>query len=276
MPELPEVESTRLSLEPGLLGRGIVRAHLRRADICESGIGGTCSARDLLEGATIAQLARHGKQLAIIAADGRTLVVQLGMSGSLRLLTPGAPEPKGHVHAAWTLDDGSRLIFRDPRRFGGLTAFATADALRQTRWSELGPDAGRITGAKLHARAGESKRAIKAALLDQAVLAGVGNIYADESLFCAGIRPSRRADRLVRDEYDALAGAIRRTLARAIRDGGSTIRDYANGAGAAGRAQLTHAVYGRAGGVCLVCGGALRATRIAQRATVYCPRCQAR
>jgi formamidopyrimidine-DNA glycosylase len=276
VPELPEVESTRLSLEPGLLGRVVVQAHLRRADICETGAGKACSAHDLLEGATIARLTRHGKQLALIAADGRTLVVQLGMSGSLRVLVPGAPEPRGHVHAVWTLNDGSRLIFRDPRRFGGLTAFATLDQLRRMRWSELGPDASRITGAKLRSRAGESKRAIKAALLDQAVLAGVGNIYADESLFRAGIRPSRRADRLVRGEYETLAGAIRRTLARAIRDGGSTIRDYANGAGAAGRAQLTHAVYGRAGGACLVCGGALRATRIAQRATVYCPQCQAR
>jgi len=274
VPELPEVESTRLTLEPALLGRRVDRVELRRADVCENASGGPCSARDLLEGATIAELVRHGKQMAVVARDGRVAVVHLGMSGSLRALKAGAKEPTKHVHIAWRLDDGSSLVFRDPRRFGGVRAFPDLDNVRRRLWADLGPDAMRITAKALRERAGRSKRPIKAALLDQEVLAGVGNIYADEALFRAGIRPSRPTARVRCEEFDRLARAIRRTLMLATRRGGSTIRDYVDGAGGRGRAQLTHAVYGRAGEACLVCRGKLKGTRLAGRATVYCPRCQ--
>ena len=142
------------------------------------------------------------------------------------------------------------------------------------RVAQTGPDAVRITAEALRERAGRSKRPIKAALLDQGVLAGVGNIYADEALFRAGIRPSRKAARVRAEEFDRLARAIRRTLMLAVRRGGSTIRDYVDGAGGEGRAQLTHAVYGRAGEACLVCAAELKGRRLAGRATVYCPTCQ--
>jgi formamidopyrimidine-DNA glycosylase len=274
VPELPEVESTRLTLEPALLGRRVERVELRRADVCEDASGRACSARDLLEGGTITELARHGKQMAIVARDGRVAVVHLGMSGSLRALKPGAKEPAKHVHIAWRLDNGATLVFRDPRRFGGVRTFRDLDAVRRTLWADLGPDAMRITAKALREAAGRSKRPIKAALLDQGVLAGVGNIYADEALFRAGIRPSRKAANVRSEEFDRLARGVRRTLMLATRRGGSTIRDYVDGAGGKGRAQLTHAVYGRAGERCLVCGGKLKGTRLAGRATVFCPACQ--
>jgi formamidopyrimidine-DNA glycosylase len=276
VPELPEVESIRRTLAPPLIGRHIVRARLLRRDFCTRGDGRPCSPRDLLQGTTIRALDRRGKQLAIIATDGCTLVVQLGMSGQFLLTPRGMPPPNSpHVHCLWTLDDGATLLSRDPRRFGGLWALPCEDALRQ-RWSALGPDALTIAAPELTERAGKSARAIKAALLDQRVLAGVGNIYADEALFRAGIHPLRTARSLSGNDWPALASAIRDTLSSAIEAGGSTLRDYRNALGVAGSAQLTHAVYARAGQSCIRCGRPLRGIRIAQRATVYCPRCQPR
>jgi formamidopyrimidine-DNA glycosylase len=274
VPELPEVESTRLSLEPALLGRRVARVEIRRADVCQNGAGRACSARDLLEDGVIGALVRHGKQLAVVARDGRAVVVHLGMSGSLRAIGASTDGAARHVHVTWRLDRGGTLAFRDPRRFGGIRAYRSLDDVRRGPWADLGPDATRVTADALRERAGRSKRAIKAVLLDQGVLAGVGNIYADEALFRAGIRATRRADRVTREEYGRLAVAIRRTLALATRMGGSTIRDYVDGAGGRGRAQDVHAVYGRAEEACLVCGGTLKGIRLGGRATVYCPRCQ--
>jgi formamidopyrimidine-DNA glycosylase len=144
----------------------------------------------------------------------------------------------------------------------------------EARWAALGPDALGITGGDLEGRAGESDRAIKAVLLDQGVLAGVGNIYADEALFRAGLSPRRKARRFGPDDWHRLAGAIRETLAEAVRARGSTLRDYVGAAGEAGQAQLLHRVYGRRGEPCTNCGRRLKGIRLAQRATVYCPACQ--
>jgi formamidopyrimidine-DNA glycosylase len=164
-------------------------------------------------------------------------------------------------------------LFRDPRRFGGLWSFPSQDAL-QTRWSTLGPDALSITTKQLAEAIANSRRHIKAALLDQAVLAGVGNIYADESLFLASIRPKRLAKALKASEIAALAAAIRQTLANSIATGGSTLRDYRDANGQAGSSQLTHAVYGRAGDLCIRCGSGLKSAQVSQRTTVWCPHCQ--
>lgn len=273
MPELPEVETVRRSLRP-LIGRRIVSARLRRVDICTTADGGRARPADLLVGATIVELSRLGKRLAIIARDGRTIVIHLGMSGQLRLLATGeARVRESHVHAEWQTDEGSVMYFRDPRRFGGLWTLPDRDALDE-HWSDLGPDALRIRWEDLAAAAGRSRRAIKAALLDQAVLAGVGNIYADEALFLAGIRPTRLASRLKPQEWQQLAAAVRTTLKDAIRARGSTLRDYRDAAGNSGRAQLRHAVYGRAGEACTVCGNTLRRITLAQRTTVFCTDCQ--
>lgn len=270
MPELPEVESVRRSLEPHLLGRTIVRATLRRADMLER--SGHPASRAMLSGAVIASTARRGKQLALIAGDGRTLCIQLGMSGQL-LHEPKPGRTLAHTHALWTLDDGSRLLFRDPRRFGGLTATSTLDALAH-RWHALGPDAATIRPADLLPRLRATRRILKVVLLDQRTLAGVGNIYADESLFAGGLSPRRPANKVTNDECRRLCRAIRATLASAIRSGGTTLRDYRAGDGSRGTFQNRLAVYGRATQPCSRCSRPLSSTRVAQRATVYCVACQ--
>lgn len=231
------------------------------------------SSRELLDGARVDRLERRGKRLAIVARDGRALVVQLGMSGQL-LASDDAAED--HRHVAWSYAARSPLLcFRDPRRFGGLTAYASVGAMHAAWDAELGPDALTIDDGALVERL-RGARPVKAALLDQTVLAGVGNIYADESLHLAGIDPRARCDRLAEDRVVRLAGAIRTILARAVRTGGSTLRDYRSARGDAGGAQQLHAVYGRDEQPCLGCGGRLRGARLAGRATVWCPACQRR
>ncbi|MFM9995846.1 MAG: bifunctional DNA-formamidopyrimidine glycosylase/DNA-(apurinic or apyrimidinic site) lyase [Phycisphaerales bacterium] len=277
MPELPEVEHLRRTLAAVLPGRRVVRAVLHRGDMCAMPKGRAAGARALLKGGVFVAPARHGKQLALVTKDGRALRVHLGMTGQLFVLGRGRTPPRpDHVHAEWVLDDGSRMLFRDPRRFGGMAAYATLDALRAAEWSPLGPDALTIEANSLGAALRGTRRAVKAALLDQAVLAGVGNIYADESLFAAGIHPCRRADRLGAAEVSRLCGTIRATLTRAVEAGGSTLRDYVDGNGAPGGYQRSRLVYGRSGEACPTCRTALRVTRVAQRTTVYCRACQPR
>lgn len=293
MPELPEVECLRRSLEPHLVGRTVRRAVLRRRDICE--VFGESRPRratpvDLLEGCTITRLDRRGKQLAIIAGDGAVLSVHLGMTGQLLFSPPTRDGPddqsrssksaaaQSHVHATWELtESGSpvgKLMFRDPRRFGGLWTFPSVRALLEHRWNALGPDALTIMGGELAQALSGSRRHIKAAMLDQGVLAGVGNIYADEALFQAGIRPRRLGCRLTVAEVETLASAIRSVLGSSIQTGGSTLRDYRDANGKAGSSQLTHAVYGRGGEACVRCGGRLREAQVGQRTTVWCASCQ--
>lgn len=230
-------------------------------------------------GATIAEIRRHGKQLAIVGTDGsaqtRALIVQLGMTGNLHAESSDAiaePAPT-HTHARWMLENGAALAFTDPRRFGGLRVFRALNELEE-HWSQLGPDALQITGEHLASALCDSARCVKAALLDQAVLAGVGNIYADESLFLAGIRPQTRCRRIALEGWKTLAENIRKVLAEAVAAGGSTLRDYADANGASGRYQGQHRVYGRQDEPCVRCGHGLRSRVLAQRMTVWCPACQ--
>lgn len=275
MPELPEVESTRRSLLP-IIGGRVVSVDLRRSDIVE----GPRTPAALLSGSSILALHRHGKQLAIEATRG-VVLVHLGMTGQLELARVAGEDHASdrHTHAVWSLElaappaSPGLLWFRDPRRFGGLWTFPSMGEVR-ARWNDLGPDALTISGEELAGAVADSRRAIKAALLDQAAIAGVGNIYADEALFRAGIRPGRRTSRLTREQCERLAGAIRDVLAESIQSGGSTLRDYRDAAGQAGNFQSRHRVYGRGGEPCVVCGTRLTQTTIAQRTTVYCRRCQ--
>ncbi len=272
MPELPEVESIRRSLRPHLLGHAPLRADLFRRDI----LLGPDSPLDLLAGAVITQLQRHGKQIALIAADPRrALLVHLGMTGRLTW-TPTALDvtsdpPPPHLHARWVFPHG-HLLFIDPRRFGGLTTLALDDLPQ--RWAALGPDALTITGDHLRQCAGHSRRAVKACLLDQRVLAGVGNIYADEALFEARINPRRSACRMSHTDWQRLADSVRSVLAVAVAEGGSTLRDYADADGRPGAFTRLHRVYARGGQPCPRCGGILRTLTLAQRTTTRCPRCQ--
>jgi formamidopyrimidine-DNA glycosylase len=279
LPELPEIEHLKRTLEPALLGAAVRRVDLRRQDVARAfDDSRRVAARDLLQGTTVRELRRHGKNLAIIGDNGRVLCVHLGMSGQMLFVPHGARLAKtDHVHCAWRLATASgpgRLVFRDPRRFGGLCAIGDTAELTSRCWSSLGPDALTITARQLAMKLRRTRRAIKAALLDQAVLAGVGNIYADEALFRAGLHPQAVAANLRSESIERLADAVRSTLLMAITAGGSTIRDYVDAAGRNGDFSVRHQVYGRANLPCVVCGEALASATIAQRTTVFCRRCQ--
>lgn len=290
MPELPEVETIRRTLEPIILGKMIRRSELHRRDILIAPgdpSGGFSRQRaghafprpiapeDLLEGFTIHAVGRLGKQLVLVARRGRTperaLIVQLGMTGRLLFEAHTTPSP-AHTHATWHLDHG-RLVFFDPRRFGGLRAFASAAALH-SHLAALGPDALSITETQLAEALQGAKTPIKAALLDQARLSGVGNIYADEALFLSQIHPRHAAGKLSPRAVQSLAKGVRSVLADAVAKGGSTLRDYADVLGRGGAFQHEHRVYGRGGQPCVVCKTQLRHGAVAQRTTVWCPRCQ--
>lgn len=286
VPELPEVEHLRRTLEPRLLGRSVTRATLHRRDVAVGPAdppGGFArqrspvrptrlGRRQMLDGARIARIDRRGKFLAVVAFDGRALGVHLGMTGQLLWARPGGRLPTNHVHATWRLDDGSRLIFRDPRRFGGLWVAHSRDALPP--WGGLGPDALDLTGKQLAALVAVARRPIKAVLLDQAMLAGVGNIYADEALHAAGIHPALLACEIDPGHLAALGRVLVDLLTAAIGAGGSTLRDYRGAEGQRGAFQLRHAVYGRAGQPCRTCGRPLSCGLLAQRTTVWCDACQ--
>ncbi len=296
MPELPEVESLRRSLLPRLQGARIESVQVLRADIIgharltRARAGATrlapaCSpALDerLLVGDRVARLDRRGKQLLAVSESGRGLVIHLGMTGQVLVLGPGEPLPTTHVHIVWTLHatkpgPGERVVFRDPRRFGGILLIDRAgehnDPLHP--WSALGPDALSITGEALRERAAGGRRAIKSALLDQGVLAGVGNIYADEACFRAGLRPGARCTRIKQARWNELAGHVRAVLAEAVEARGSSLRDYRDAAGQPGAFQQRHQVYGRGGEPCVRCGARLRSGTLAGRTTVWCATCQA-
>ena len=286
MPELPEVERVRRTIAPRVIGRTIesVSVHRREVVATERDPTGGFSRsrgnvrpsrlnpRELLQGAPITSIERLGKQLALVGAEERVVCVHLGMTGHLEWVE--RPSSRDHVHVAWQLDDGSSVEFRDPRRFGGLWTLRDRDALYERRWDVLGPDALQADGGRLFQLTRGTPRSLKSVLLDQRVLAGVGNIYADEALFRAGLRPGRCAGRVSLASWERLAQAIRSVLSESIEAGGSTIRDYADGEGNAGGYQSRHAVYGRSGEPCVQCGTTLRSRVIAQRTTVYCPTCQ--
>ncbi|HWB21151.1 MAG TPA: bifunctional DNA-formamidopyrimidine glycosylase/DNA-(apurinic or apyrimidinic site) lyase [Phycisphaerales bacterium] len=280
MPELPEVEHLRRTLLPQIVGAHVQSVLLRRSDILQHPHSGKkCSPETaLLVNGVIASVLRKGKNLAIIVNDGRVLGVHLGMSGQVRV-GPAAENPKieKHEHCEWLLKQGRtrrRMIFKDPRRFGGLCSYPTFDALEQEKWNFLGPDALTVTGSLLHDRCCDSMRPIKAALLDQNVLAGVGNIYADEALFRSRINPRKQARRISISSYDLLARAIVAVLTEAIDSGGSTVRSYLDANGNVGDFVKRHQVYGRTGLDCVRCGKKLRSAQVAQRTTVWCVSCQ--
>ena len=292
MPELPEVEHLRRSLEPHLVGGRLGTVVTVRRDVIrvldEGGrerrrIPAHDVARAVLANSVIRATHRHGKQLALEADSGAVLVVQLGMTGSLTFEV--GPTPRGqigrHRHVRWEFLPKAahgtslpwKLVFRDPRRFGGLTAYPCLASLRAA-WSKLGPDALDIGGDALIRRLHGSARPIKAALLDQGTIAGVGNIYADESLYAARIHPLARCRDVKEPAIIQLAAAIRGILKRAVESGGSTLQDYRDAFGQPGDAVQTHQAYGRAGLPCGRCRCALEEIRVGGRSTSFCPRCQ--
>ena len=278
MPELPEVETLRRSLLPHLLGRRIRRVALARRDVVRGLPRGATRARTaLLEGQRVAEIRRHGKQLALIGDGGGCVCVHLGMSGSLCVVSAGrrrAETASKHVHVRWRLDDGRCLRFRDPRRFGGLWVFEDLPRLQEKRWDGLGPDALSITPGALHARLNQTRRALKAALLDQNLVAGLGNIYADEVLYAVRLHPLAPSNGLDPAGCRRVVRAIRRILSRALDNGGSTLRDYVDASGRPGGFQTRFKAYGRIGQPCARCGQLLEGLVVAGRTTSVCPRCQ--
>jgi formamidopyrimidine-DNA glycosylase len=270
MPELPEVETVRRGLAPLLAGRRVAQATVRNRDLRWP------VALDLeqqLREQVIERVDRRGKYL-LICCSGGTLIVHLGMSGSLCVLPAKAP-PGKHDHVDVALDDGTLLRFNDPRRFGSLH-WVELDPLAHPLLAALGPEplAPGFDGDWLYAATCRRKAPIKHVLMDSHVLAGIGNIYANEALFRAGIHPARRARRISLARCRLLAEAIRRTLELAVAAGGSTLRNFVDATGSPGYFQQQYAVYGRAGQPCRQCGGPIRNMRQGQRSTFYCPNCQ--
>jgi formamidopyrimidine-DNA glycosylase len=290
MPELPEVEVTRRRIAPALVGRTI--RSLRTTARSYFFLTPPARLRRRLAGRTVAGLRRHGKYLVAELDDGAELLLHLGMTGqifpagarSVRLLSAAARaalapeaqpsfEPDAHTHLVLRFADaGPEVYFRDVRKFGKVALLEPGEP--SERLARLGPDALGVTGAQLFAATRGRTAAIKILLLDQHVVAGVGNIYADEALFLAGVRPARRAGRVTRAECERIAHALRRVLARSIETGGSSISDYVAPDGSDGAYQDERRVYARTGEPCLACGTLVRRRVLGARGTHWCPRCQ--
>ena len=268
MPELPEVEVTRRGLAPHLAGRIISGVAVR-----ERRLRWPVPAEvDRLAGRTIKAIHRRGKYLLVDCGDGH-LILHLGMSGSLRMLAPGTP-PGKHDHFDLLVGD-LVLRLRDPRRFGAV--LWTADEVRMhPLLVHLGiePLSRDLDPARLHAMTRGQRTAIKLFLMDARRIVGVGNIYASESLFHAGVHPGTRAGRLSLERCALLTRAVKDTLRAAIRAGGSSLRDFVGAEGNSGYFQNRHWVYDREGEDCRRCGTAVRRLLQGQRSTFYCPGCQ--
>jgi formamidopyrimidine-DNA glycosylase len=269
MPELPEVETIARGLAAALVGSTVADVSHAREDYVRSPPPGV---RELLRGRKVVAVTRHGKQLTVHLGGGVRVLVHLGMSGTLRLCDRALPrEP--HTHLVLSLRERpEELRLHDPRRFGG--AWIRADgAADGSAPSPLGPDALSLGWPAFRALLGRPRQ-IKALLLDQRAVAGLGNIYVDEALWAAGIHPLRRADTIDADRARLLHRALRRILRSAIRHGGSTLRDYRDSAGKAGRFQSRHRVYGREGLPCARCGTTIVRRWMAGRSSHVCPHCQ--
>ena len=268
MPELPEVETTLRGITPSLLNRRIVSLDVREprlrwpvqipSDVC---------------GERIVRLTRRAKYL-LLYVDAGALILHLGMSGHLRIVSGNVP-PGKHDHLDILLDHGLALRLTDPRRFGSLhwQPHPVAD-----HWllRNLGvePLSDAFTGDYLFARSRRRRAAVKNFLMDAHVVVGIGNIYANEALFKAGVRPRIAAGRLSRARYREIVARIRETLTTAIGQGGTTLRDFVGSDGRPGYFANELLVYGRQGKPCRRCGSLLKGLRVGQRSTVYCPNCQ--
>ncbi len=276
MPELPEVESLRLMLEESAVGRSIVGGRigikpLRRA-IPRNFIADVIDRR-------IERIARRAKYLMIELSGGPIILAHLGMSGSITHRHDNADSfglDSAHDHAEFRLDDGSRLVFNDPRRFGILRLTDRSHLATLRELAGLGPEplGNEMTADYLAGKARGRKAAIKNLLMDQRIVAGIGNIYASEILFLAGVRPRRAAGRVTRREMERIAEAIPRVLNAAIEGSGTTFRSYLNSRGEPGRFASKLAVYGREGEPCYKCSTPIRNVVVGQRASFYCPKCQ--
>jgi formamidopyrimidine-DNA glycosylase len=279
VPELPEVETVARDLRPLLIGRTITamwagEQKLRRP-------WKVMWPRKIV-GTRVSEINRRGKWIIVSLtskARGRPpagfLLVHLGMTGQFTVM-PSADPMKDHTHFVFWLDNRTQLLYRDPRRFGSVEWFPPGTDVEPHLGEKLGPEPFGLAAQPFRDAARASKRTLKAILLDQSVVAGVGNIYADESLFRAKLHPETRGADLTDAECDRLRKAIEAVLTRAIDSRGSTIRDYVGGSGLRGGFQNEFAVYGRGGEGCPTCGAEIAVRRVAGRSSHFCPACQPR
>ncbi len=270
MPELPEVETTRRGLSPHLLQQRIAQVVVRQPRL-RWPVSSEITTR--LPGADLIALHRRGKYL-IFETSAGAFIVHLGMSGSLRLVKPDEVLTT-HDHVDWVFDHDRVLRLRDPRRFGAVL-WGGATPLQHPLLASLGmePMSAAFTPETFFQALRNRSAPIKQVLMDSHVVVGVGNIYANEALFAAGIRPTIPAKKLSRTRIAKLSAAVDATLARAIQAGGSSLRDFLKADGTPGYFQLSYAVYGREGELCFSCKAPIRLLRLGQRATFYCARCQ--
>lgn len=277
MPELPEVETVCRGLRARLIGRRIVSVEVRSKDVIHQADMDASGFAEALCGWSIAEIARRGKYILIrLIRDEKTrwLVCHLRMTGKLLVRPEGSLTGK-HTHVIFALDDGQWLFYDDVRRFGGFIC-CDSDPCLVPPLVALGPEplSEAFSPVSFYEHCRRRKRPVKSHLLDQSVVAGIGNIYADEILFRAGVRPRKSAARLTRAECAAIVSATKTVLEEAIDAGGSTIRDYVDSEMRQGSYQFAHQVYGRAGKPCRRCGTILKNVTVGGRSSVYCPKCQ--
>jgi formamidopyrimidine-DNA glycosylase len=273
MPELPEVEVLRRSLEPHLVGDRIERVEVRNASLREPVRVAELARR--AAGREVRSLGRRSKYLLIDLAGEETVAVHLGMSGRLTLAPAGEPlEP--HEHVAFHLRSGRRLRLRDPRRFGLVFAVPTAGLAEDPHFAHLGvePLEPGFSGEVLAREALGRRGPVKSFLMDSRVVVGIGNIYATETLYRAGVHPTRSVSRLSSARWELVADSAVAVLRQAITQGGTTLNDFADGEGRSGYFQVSLSAYGRAGEPCPACGRAIRRIVQSGRSTFYCPACQ--
>ena len=270
MPELPEVETIRCGLEPHAAGRKIVDVIVRNRSLrwpVQADLAG------ILRGQVISSVERRAKYL-VLRCESGSIILHLGMAGRLRIL-PAATDAGRHDHVDIIFDNGTCLRFCDPRRFGALL-WSAGDPLQHPLLFVCGPEplSEAFTGGYLYERTRGRRISVKQFIMDHKVVSGIGNIYASEALFLAGIHPLSAAGTISRQRCRRLAAAVKKTLQKAIAAGGTTLRDFLGATGNPGYFQLKLKVYGRAGEPCYVCGRSIRGTRSGQRSTFYCPQCQ--
>jgi formamidopyrimidine-DNA glycosylase len=267
MPELPEVETTLRGIEPSLRGQHINQVTVRQPSLRWPV---TENLQAIVQGQQVISVFRRAKYL-IVELEQGSMLIHLGMSGSLRLVALEA-EWRKHDHIEMQMSNGAVLRYHDPRRFG---CWLWAES-EHSQLARLGPEplSSNFDGDRLFQLSRNRKMAVKPFIMDNNTVVGVGNIYASEALFRSGIRPDRAAHRISRQRYLVLADHIKDVLAAAIKQGGTTLRDFVNGNGEPGYFQQTLSVYGRGGQECDVCQTALKEIRLGQRSSVYCPSCQ--
>ena len=270
MPELPEVETTKAGIGPHVVGREVKSLSVYQGSLRWPVPSDMC---DHFVGQTIQSLLRRGKYL-ILSTESGSALIHLGISGSLRICTQSESLRK-HDHWDMVLDSDRILRYHDPRRFGAFL-WAGADPWQHSLLVNLGPEPTEddFTAEYIYRLSRGRKQVVKSFLMSSQTVVGVGNIYASESLFRAGIHPNRPAGKISQKRYQSLVVAVKQVLNEAIESGGSTLRDYVNGAGSPGYFQQKLLVYGRAGKSCKSCSADIRQLRIGQRSSFYCPSCQ--